>query len=461
MKYLITLTCALGFLIVHAQTDSLFIRKVYDEALEKGQSYENLRYLCKNIGARLSGSAEAEMAVQWGKNLMESYGFDRVYLQEIDVPHWERGTAEAAWIVDEAGNFQKIKVLALGGSEGTKGLLEADLITVTTLEDFEAMDAAAVAGKAVYIGQPFDQKLLNTFKAYSICGAMRWNGPNVASAKGAVALVIRSLGSEIDDHPHTGSFRYADDLPRIPAAAISTADSEVVEQWAKERGQLKIRLEMDCRWYGTATSYNVIGEMKGTESDGIITFGGHLDSWDVGEGAHDDGAGVVHSIEALRILKELGYKPRYTLRCVLFMNEENGNFGGKGYAEYAKNNDEWHVAALESDRGGFLPLGFDIDGSEEQIAFVQQLAHPLKKDFQLYAFDQGYSGVDIRPLKTYYPDMVQLGIAMNSQEYFKYHHTEADVFEAVDRRELALGCAAMASMIYLLDKNLVIANLED
>jgi Zn-dependent M28 family amino/carboxypeptidase len=269
------------------------------------------------------------------------------------------------------------------------------------------------------------------------------------------------LGSEIDDHPHTGSFRYGDDLPRIPAAAISTADSDVLEEWAQERGKLKIRLEMDCKWYGNAISYNVIAEMTGSESDGIITFGGHLDSWDVGEGAHDDGAGVVHSIEALRILKDLGYKPRYTLRCVLFMNEENGNFGGRGYAEYAKKNNENHVAALESDRGGFLPLGFDIDGSDEQISFIQQLANPLKKDFQLFTFNKGYSGVDIRPLKEYYPNMVQLGVAMNSQEYFKYHHTEADVFETVDRRELALGCAAMAAMVYLLDSNLIVQQIED
>ena len=451
------------FLVIqaNAQNDSAFIRKVYDEALENGESYENLRYLCKNIGARLSGSAEADMAVQWGKKLLTSYGFDRVYLQEIEVPHWERGTAEAAWIVDDKGNFRKIKILALGGSEGTNGMLEADLVTVATLDDLTEMDSSEVAGKIVYIGEPFDQKLLSTFRAYSMCGAQRWRGPNVASAKGAVALVIRSLGSEIDDHPHTGSFRYADNLPRIPAAAISTADSDVLEQWARERGALKVRMEMDCRWYGNATSYNVIAEMKGSESDGIITFGGHLDSWDVGEGAHDDGAGVVHSIEALRILKEVGYTPRYTLRCVLFMNEENGNFGGRGYAQYAKENNENHVAALESDRGGFLPLGFDIDGSDEQIAFVQQLADPLKKDFQLYQFEKGYSGVDIRPLKEFYPNMVQLGIAINSQEYFKYHHTEADVFETVDRRELALGCAAMASMIYLIDKNLIVEDLKD
>lgn len=444
-----------------SQTDSTNIRKIYDIALEKGESYENLRYLCKNIGARLSGSAEAEMAVQWGKKLLESYGFDRVYLQEIKVPHWERGTKEAAWVVDEQGHFMKLKVLALGGSVTTDGLLEADLLPVRSLDDLKTMKREEVEGKIVYLGQPFDQKYLSTFKAYSACGAQRWVGPIAAGQLGAVGLVIRSLGSDVDNHPHTGAFRYDDDVPKIPAAAISTADCKRLEEWIFSKRNLKIRLEMDCEWHEDATSYNVIAEMKGTESDGIITFGGHLDSWDVGEGAHDDGAGVIHCIEAIRILKEMGHKPKHTLRCVLFMNEENGNFGGQGYAEYAQENGENHIAALESDRGGFLPLGFDIDGSEEQIKFVQKLSNPLQKDFQLYTFNKGYSGVDIHPLKKNYPGMVQLGIAINSQEYFKYHHTEADVFETVDKRELALGCAGMASMVYLLDTHLPTKKLED
>ena len=444
-----------------AQQDSATIRKIYDEALENGHSYENLRYLCKNIGARLAGSAEAEMAVYWGKQLMDSYGFDNVYLQEIEVPHWKRGTKEVAWMVDEKGNFEKLKVLALGGSEGTNGILEADLIVARSLDDLKKLSKEEVQGKIVYIGQPFDQKLLNTFKAYGACGAQRWSGPMAAGELGAVGLIIRSLGSEIDDHPHTGSFGYAEDGPRIPAAAVSTADCNKLEDWVQNRGQLKIWLEMDCRWYENVPSYNVIGEISGENANQIITFGGHLDSWDVGEGAHDDGAGVIHSLEALRILKTIGYKPKHTLRCVLFMNEENGNFGGKGYAQWAKQRGENHIAALESDRGGFLPLGFDINGTEDQISMVQQLAKPLVKDFQLYTFQKGYSGVDIGPLKEIYPNMVQLGMAINSQEYFKYHHTENDVFETVDRRELALGCAAMASMVYLLDENLEIGKIKN
>ncbi len=439
-------------LTISAQTDSTFIRKIYDEALNNGESYENLRYLCKEIGNRITGSAEAEMAVYWGKQVLTKYNFDTVYLQPIEVPHWERGTKEAAWVLNTSGEYFKINILALGGSVGTNGMMDAELLVLETLDELKKMSRAEVEGKVVYLGEAFNAANIRTFDSYSQCGAQRWNGPKEAQKLGAAGLVIRSLASEVDDHPHTGSFGYDDAFKKIPAAAISTADCNQIEAWSKQ-GQLSIKMEMDCRWYDNDTSYNVIGEMTG-KTDKIISFGGHLDSWDVGEGAHDDGAGIVHSIEALRILKELGYKPEHTLRCVLFMNEENGNFGGKTYAAMAKANNENHVAALESDRGGFLPLGFDVRGTKKQVEFVQKIAKPLQKDFQLYTFKEGYSGVDIGPLRDFYPDMVQLGLSINSQEYFKYHHTAADVFEAVNQRELELGCAAMGAMIYLLDQHL-------
>jgi len=437
----------------NAQTDSVFIKKIYDEALDKGQAYNNLHYLCKQIGNRITGSAEAEMAVYWGKRLMESYGFDKVYLQEVNVPHWERGTKESAWILNKKGEFVKINILALGGSVGTNGLLEKEVLVVPNIEILKKLNREIIAGKIVYLAEAFDAKNISTFTSYGQCGPQRWSGPAEAAKLGAAGLVIRSLGSEIDEYPHTGVTGSEEGVEQIPCAAISTADSDKLELWAKE-GKLKIRMEMDCRLFENAISYNVIGEMTGTKSSEIISWGGHLDSWDVGEGAHDDGAGIVHSIEALRILKVLGYRPNHTLRCVLFMNEENGNFGGKGYAEQSFKKGEKHIAALESDRGGFLPLGFDIEGSADQVSFVQNIAKPLQKDFQLYTFEAGYSGTDIHPLIEYYPDMMQLGLTINSQLYFNYHHTNADVFEAVNQRELELGCAAMTAMVYLLDQNL-------
>ena len=445
LSFLFLTTASVG------QQDSVFIRKVYDEALEKGEAYSNLKSLCKDIGARITGSAEAEMAVVWGEKLLKSYGFDSVYLQEIMVPHWERGTTEAAWIQSNNGEVLKLDILALGGSIGTNGLMSGQLIEVKDLAALKNISTEKVSGKIVFINKPFDQKLLKTFRAYGACWPVRGNGAVEASKKGAKAVIIRSLATPTDHHAHTGSMNYSADVKKIPAAAISTANADLLSKWLSE-DKVTLKIEMDCREFPDVKSYNVIGEMKGNIDNQIITVGGHLDSWDVGEGAHDDGAGIVHSIEALRILKKLNYKNRHTIRVVLFMNEENGNFGGKSYAKLAHEAGEKHLFALESDRGGFLPIGFDIVGDFKQILKVQTFCKVLS-DFQIYKLEKGYGGVDINPLRTYYPEMLQMGLAISSQRYFDYHHAETDVFENVNKRELELGCAASASMIYLVDQH--------
>jgi hypothetical protein len=435
-----------------ANQDSLFIKKIYNEALVKGKSYETLRSLCKNVGARITGSAEAEMAIYWGKQVLESYGFDKVYLQKIKVPHWERGTKEAAWAINKKGEILKLDVIALGGSIGTNGSIEGEIIEFKTLEDLKNSNAKKIEGKIVFINQPFDQSLLQTFRAYGACYPVRGHGAVEASKKGAKAVIIRSLATPIDNHPHTGVMSYEKEVIKIPAAAISTMSSNTLSHWL-DNGKVTLKLEMDCKMLEDIESFNVIAEMTGTKDHSIITFGGHLDSWDVGEGAHDDGAGIAHSIEALRLLKSLGYKSNHTLRLVLFMNEENGNMGGKTYAKICKDNGEKHICAIESDRGGFLPVGFDIVGDKNQIKFIKSF-EKLLYNFQLYKFDKGYGGVDINPLREYYPKMLQLGMAISSQRYFNYHHSKADVFEAVNKRELELGCAAMATMIYLVDRHI-------
>lgn len=451
MKQLLLIFCLSASYLFGQTKDSTFIRQIYDEALENGEAYENLRSLCKDIGARVTASAEAEMAIKWGEKLLKSYQFDKVYLQKIKVPHWERGTKEAAWIENEKGEILKLNILALGSSVGTNGLLKAQVVQFNDLNQLKAANPNDVKGKIVFLNEAFNQTYLHTFKAYGACYPQRGKGAKEAGNMGAIAVVIRSLASSNDNHPHTGTMSYDSANVKIPAAAISTNDADKLANWLT-KGKVELSLEMDCKTLPEVTSYNVIAEINGKD-DQVITWGGHLDSWDVGEGAHDDGAGIVHSIEALRILKKLGYQPKHKLRCVLFMNEENGNKGGKTYATWCKENKEKHIAAIESDRGGFLPTGFDIRGTEKQVKFVQQFKD-LLYDFQLFKFDKGYSGVDIGPLIKEYPNMVQLGMTINSQEYFDYHHSEADVFEAVNKRELELGAAAMATMIYLLDKNL-------
>lgn len=447
---LFLLLCGTSF----AQTsDSIFIRKIYDEALSRGRAYEDLRSLCKDIGARLSGSAEAQMAIEWSKRKMESYGFDKVYIQEIIVPHWERGTKESGWMRLHDGKLIKVHLLALGGSIGTNGVLEAEVIEFKHLDDLKKADRSKVEGKIVFLNQPMDEQQISTFKAYGGCYAIRGTGAVEAAKLSAKAVIIRSIGMPIDDHPHTGSMHYEDDVERIPAAAVSTQDAERMSTLMKN-GKMRFILEMDCRSYPDAPSFNVIAEITGkSKANEIITFGGHLDSWDTGEGAHDDGAGVIHCLEALRILKVLNYKPEHTLRVVFFMNEENGNMGGKTYASWVKEKGEKHVAALESDRGGFSPRGFHCDGPDEYVQLIASFA-TLFKPYELHVFEKGYGGVDIGPLKNEFEGIPLFGFVPDSQRYFDFHHAPSDVFENVNKRELELGAAAIGAFMYLLDRGL-------
>lgn len=449
-----TFVILFGLLIpLHAQCqDSTFIRAIYTEALDNGRAYSDLRELCKNIGPRLSGSAKAAMSIDWSEAKFTSYGLDNVYRQPITVPHWERGTTESGWITSKKGRLHKLHLLALGGSIGTNGLMKGDLIEFSSLEELKKASKSKVAGKIVFINQKMDAAQIQTFKAYGGCYAIRGEGAVEAAKKGAIAVIIRSLGLPIDEHPHTGSMHYEKDVPKIPAAAISTQDAEMVSEWLKTEN-LQVNLELNCMEFPDAPSFNVMGELKGKSNDEIITLGGHLDSWDTGEGAHDDGAGVVHCMEALRILKKLGYKPKHTLRVVFFMNEENGNAGGKAYAKWTKEKGEKQLAALESDRGGFAPRGFSCDGSEEQVRLLASFSG-IFKPYDLHVFEKGYGGVDIGPLKNEFPGIPLFGFVPDSQRYFDFHHAPSDVFENVNERELALGAAGIAAFIYLLDQQL-------
>lgn len=439
--------------IESSKSDSIVIREIYNRALSDGKAYENLRYLCKEIGARVTGSSEAQMAIEWGQKKLADYDIN-VSLQEITVPHWERGTKEAFWIRSENGEITKINGLALGGSIGTNGILRGELIVFNTLEDLKETPADKIDGKIIFINQHMNEKHIQTFKAYGGCYPVRGNGASEGAKKGALAVIIRSLGLAIDDHPHTGSMRYEDGVKQIPAAAISTSDAERIENLILNNPEVKYEfvLEMDCKKLEDKLSYNVIGEIPGnSKQDEIITIGGHLDSWDTGEGAHDDGAGIIHCLEAFRILRSMNYIPKHTLRVVFFMNEENGNMGGKTYAQWVKEKKEKHIAALESDRGGFAPRGFTCDGSDANLEWLKAQAQ-LFEDYDLHVFDKGYGGVDIGPLKKEYPEIALFGFVPDSQRYFDMHHSPNDVFENVNKRELELGAAAIASFLYLLDQ---------
>lgn len=453
MIYKLIFSAALVCTTSFAQTDSTVIRQLFDVELKDGKSYEDLRELCKNIGARLSGSAQADMAVSWAKNKLTEYGFDNITLQPVMVPHWERGTKEAAWMKLKTGDLIPMKILALGGSVGTNGVIQAEVIEFQTIDQLKKAPKKSVEGKIVFLSQPMDPKNIMTFTSYGGCYAIRGDGAVEAGKLGAVGVIIRSLAMPEDDHPHTGSLHYEDEIAKIPAAALSTNCATQLSETLKHE-KVEFIFEMDCRAFPDAPSFNVYAEIKGSEHpEEIITMGGHLDSWDPGEGAHDDGAGVMHCLEALRLLKVNKIHPKHTIRMVFYMNEENGNAGGIGYAKLVKEAGEKQIAAVESDRGGFAPRGFECDGSPEQLHLIQSFSK-LLLPYGLYYFEKGYGGVDIGPLKKQYDGIPLFGFVPDSQRYFDFHHAESDVFEAVNKRELELGCASMASFIYLLDRAL-------
>lgn len=430
--------------------DSVMIRRIYNEVLTNGQAYEWLRYLCKQVGPRLSGSVGAQKAVTYTKQLMEQQAFDRVFLQDVKVPHWVRGAKENAYI--KVGK-QKINVpiAALGGSVATapKGV-EAEVIEVKSFQQLRDLGKDKVKGKIVFFNRPMDPTKLNTFEAYGGAVEQRANGATEAGNLGAVGAIVRSVTTLQDDVPHSGSMRYATGVPLIPTAAISTNAANLLSEKLKENPSLTFYFRQDCETLPDADSHNVVGELKGSEKpEEIIVVGGHLDSWDLAEGAHDDGAGCVQSIEVLRLLKVIGYTPKRTIRAVMFMNEENGLRGGVKYADLAKQNNEKHIAAVESDNGGFTPKGFGIVGKAEQKAKIAEWKS-LLAPYSLHEIGPGGGGADIGPLAQ--SGTVLFGYKPDSQRYFDYHHAANDNFENVNKRELDLGTASIAAIIYLLDK---------
>ncbi len=452
IKTVFTILVLLNSYGAPAQTqDEQMIKAIFEDVLTRGECYQNLEYLSNQIGGRLSGSPGAAQAVKWTREIMRGYGFDTVYRQEVMVPHWVRGEKELAKIIAPNGSTTPVDVVALGNSEGTGADgIKAEVIEVKTLPELELMGKDKIQGKIVFFNRPMDATLISTFKAYGGAADQRVHGPSEAAKYGAVGVVVRSLTLALDDVPHTGTLVYKDDLPHIPAVAISTQDANLLSDMIKINEGLKFYFATHCQTLEDVLSYNVVGEIRGSGNPkDIILVGGHLDSWDNGDGAHDCGTGCMQSIQVLRTLQRLGYQPQHTLRAVLFMNEENGLRGGKKYAEISNQQREMHVAAIESDRGGFLPLGFSIDANQKVFEQLQNWK-PLFAPYHIHQFVQGYSGSDIKPLKS--QNGALIGLLPDSQRYFDIHHTSEDTFDKVNKRELELGAAAITALVYLIDK---------
>ena len=453
MRILLIILLFVGF-ASHAQSeDEIKIKAIYDAALTQGKAYDWLNHLSNQIGGRLSGSVQAQLAVEYTRDQLDSLGLDNVWLQPVMVPKWVRGTPEYAYLESKPGITNSVPICALGGSVATPlGGLKANVVEVKGAEELAALGRETIEGKIVFFNRPMDPTLINTFQSYSGCVDQRYSGAAEAGKFGAVGVIVRSMNLRLDDFPHTGSMSYGE-LPvaeRIPAAAISTNGAELLSTTLKLNPGIKFYFKQNCQQLEDVQSFNVIGEIRGTTyPNEIMIVGGHLDSWDLGDGSHDDGAGCVQSMDVLRLLKVTGYKPKRTLRVVLFMNEENGLRGGNAYAEMARKKNENHVFALESDAGGFTPRGFSIDANAENFQLIKGW-QALFEPYLVHMFIKGGSGADIGPLKN--GEVVLAGLRPDSQRYFDHHHAENDTFEHVNKRELELGAAAMTSLIYLVDK---------
>ena len=448
--------CLSGLLFSFGQTNGEVeerLSNIYDFALTESKSYNWLDHLSNDIGGRLSGSLNAERAVLWVKEELEGLGLDSVWLQPVMVPKWVRGTYEYANIESSPGNTINVNICALGGSIATPSSgIRANVIEVKSFEELAELGKEKIKGKIVFFNRPMQANLISTFQAYSGCVNQRYSGAEMAAKYGAAAVLVRSMNLRLDDYPHTGVMSYGNlSLKRrIPAAAISTNDAQLLNSMIALNPKLRFFLKQNCKNYPDVKSYNVIGEIKGSENpEKIILVGGHLDSWDLGDGAHDDGAGVVQSMGVLNIFKSLKFRPKNTLRVVLFMNEENGGRGASAYAKRTKKLKEEHVLALESDAGGFSPRGFSFDCNDKYFNKILTWKDYFEP-YLIHYFKKGGSAADVAPLKN--NKTVLAGLRPDSQRYFDHHHSEMDTFDAINKRELELGGATMASLVYLVDQ---------
>jgi len=448
----IILLSMMCFSNTYSQSDDSIIQKIYREQLTKSPVYENLRFLSKEIGNRVNGSHQLETAIEYTRQLMIKYQFDTVYLQPIKIPNWIREPNETVRVINSPSVKRDLNCIALGNSIGTgeEGLI-GEVIEINGLDDLTKTDKDLITGKIVFLNQHFEKGNINILESYAKVLWQRANGASQASAKGAIAVIIRSLTPVNNNSPVTGGINYQEGIKKIPAVAISTNDADLLSAQIKQTPETKIYIEIHCKTLKDVTSYNVIGEIKGSQfPDEIILTGGHIDTWDIGEGAHDDGAGCLQAIEVLRLFRALNIEPKHTLRAVMWVNEENGVSGGAAYAEESILKNTKHIAAIESDLGGFLPLGFYYDTNNEAAINRLMSWKKLFEPYQLLQFDKGLPVFDILPLKN--EKNLLLGLMTNMQKYSGLYHSENDVFETVDKRELELGAAAMASIVFLIDK---------
>ena len=436
---------------LEAQSDSVYIRTIANEIFHHSEAYSNLKSLTKSIGQRLSASPQNYIAEKWAETVLKASGADEIQIQDVKVPHWVRGGKDEAALIS-GKERQSLSVLALGNSVSTPvGGITAPMIMIRDFDELEKRKEE-IKGKIVFYNHPFNPEQVFVFDAYIEAVTYRATGASRAAKYGALGVIVRSMTSSTDNFPHTGAMIYQDSVTKIPALAVGLQDADKLAAASVSQKDFRLFLLTHAHTLPDTIAHNVIGIWKGSSfPDQYITVGGHLDSWDPGEGASDDGAGCVQSIEVLRSLRAIGYKPKHSIRVVLFCDEENGGKGARAYAAEAVAKKEKHIFAMESDGGGFTPRGFMLKGTREQIAHLNSFL-PLLVPYGVTEFlSSDESGPDVTELTD------KLGIPSaelitDSQRYFDYHHAASDVFEKVNKRELELGTVNMAALVYLMDK---------
>lgn len=451
MKKILLLIIGTTFCVNAQNQDTAMVRKIYDYYLSSSKCYSNLEYLSLKIGGRLSGSASAEKSVYWAKKALYEAGADTVYLQPCMVPHWERGAKEKCVLISKQGKSD-LAVTALGSSTCTpKGGIIADVVRVHSFDELEKLGEKNIKGKIVFYDVAFNDKNVIPGTSYGQTVKYRSLGASYAAKYGAVASVVRSMTNARNNSPHTGNMRYDTTISKIkiPSLALSYVAADKIAAHIDLFGTVKLQIETSTRTLPDAPSFNVIGEIKGSvKPNEYIIAGGHLDSWDNGQGAHDDGAGIVQTMEMMAMFKKLNIKPKHTIRTVCFMNEENGLGGGNAYFKEADEKKLKHLAALETDAGGFTPRAFGVDTTAGLYDMVIKWA-PIFKPYLIERIHQGGGGADIGPLTKL--GVPCIGFEPDNQRYFDIHHTADDTFDKVNKRELELGAAAIGSLIYLID----------
>jgi carboxypeptidase Q len=418
-------------------------------ALSERKGYHLLKELT-DMGSRLSGSENSLRAIMWAQKKMEEAGFDKVWLQPVMVPYWVRGKIEQAEIVkSKLFKNRKLSIATLGGSIGTgKNGITAEVLEVKNFDELKALGSKA-KGKIIFMSRPLDPGIIETFRGYGEAVDQRVFGAVEAAKLGAIGVMIRSITTKYDNVPHTGVMIYNDTIPKIPAVGLGYQDADFVSNALKKDPHLKVNIKLNCKTLPDAQSYNLIGELKGTEfPDQVIVVGGHSDSWDKGVGANDDGTGIMQSMEVLDLFKRLNIKPKRTIRCVFFINEENGSRGAIKYGEYAQNSPEKTLAAIEADAGSGTPRGFSIDADSTTIAKFRSWL-PVLRYSDIDWIEKGGSGEDVGHISN---AIARIGYVPDPQRYFDYHHSDNDQFSIIHPREFELGSAAMATLVFMIDR---------